>query len=145
REAESTLAALLDALKRFEDKDLIHPNRFPWRNGIPLMSYLLGNGYIHVIHHLRQTYQALGDSPRADRLQEQAAQDLIHLDHSEEARGVLYYDIACLLAGGSDPQKAFDYLAEAFRLKPELITWAKQDPDLDALRAFPRYDELTAV
>ncbi len=145
REAESTLAALLDVLKRFEDSDLTDPNRYPWRKGVPLMSYLLGNAYIHVFHHLAQTYLALGDSLQAARLQEEAARSLMKLDHSEDARGVLQYDIACLLAGGSDPQKAFDHLAEAFRLKPDLIAWSKQDPDLEPLRAYPRYDELTAA
>ncbi len=145
REAESTLTALLDALKRFEERDLSDPNRYPWRNGIPLMSYLLGNAYIHVIHHLTQTYLALGDSLAAARLQQEAAQSLMQLDPGEEARGVLQYDIACLLAGSNDPQKAFDHLAEAFRLRPDLIAWAKQDPDLDPLRAFARFDELTAA
>lgn len=143
REAEDTMRALQDALNRFEDEDITDPYRFEWRNGIPLLSYILGNGYIHVIHHLVHTYRKLNDLSKATSLQDEALQQLASLAELGKSRAVLLYDMACLLTGTGNPTQALDLLEESLQLDPSLIEWSRQDPDLDALRDDPRFQQMT--
>lgn len=58
-------------------------------------------------------------------------------DHPDHAG--LQYNLACFasLAGQSD--RAVDHLARAVALDPAAREWAATDPDLDAIRADPRY------
>ncbi len=143
REAESTMNAVKDALNRFEDEDLINPNRYEWRNGTPLLSYVLGNGYIHVIQHLVQTCRKLNDLSRAHSLQEEALRLASSLTELGASRALLLYDMACLLTGNGEHDRALDLLEEALQLDPQLIEWCRQDPDLHPLQEEPRFQKLT--
>ena len=144
REAEDTVATLVKTLERFEGSDLTDPQRYPWREGHPLISYVIGNGYIHVIAHLSMQLIQLGDRPAAERLQEQALQEVAKVDNSPENRGLLLYDLACLYATTGAGAKAIEKLSEAFTLRPDLVAWSKQDPDLDSIRDDPAYQTLIA-
>ncbi len=143
REAESTMTAVKDALNRFEDEDLIDPNRYEWRKGTPLLSYVLGNGYIHIIQHLVLTCRKLNDLNRAYSLQEEALQMVSSLTELGTSRALLLYDMACLLTGGGEYERALDLLEEALQLDPQLVEWCRQDPDLNELRGVPRFQILT--
>ncbi|MEW6178886.1 MAG: ClbS/DfsB family four-helix bundle protein [Chloroflexota bacterium] len=143
REAESTMNAVKDALNRFEDEDLIDPNRYEWRKGTPLLPYVLGNGYIHIIHHLVHTWRKLNDLSRAHSLQEEALQLTSSLTELGTSRALLLYDMACLLTSGSEYDRALDLLEEALQLDPHLIEWCQQDPDLEPLHNEPRFQKLT--
>ncbi|GAP09776.1 uncharacterized conserved protein [Bellilinea caldifistulae] len=144
REAQSTMNAVKEALNRFEDEDLTDPHRFEWRKGTPLLSYILGNGYIHVIQHLVHTYRKLNDLPRASSLQEEALQWVSSLAELGASRALLLYDLACLLTGGGEFDRALDLLEEALQLDPHLVEWCRQDPDLNDLRGVPRFQKLTS-
>jgi tetratricopeptide (TPR) repeat protein len=142
KESGTTLTTLLEVLNRFSEDDLTAPDRFPWRNGQPLLSYILNNGYIHVIAHLAAAYIKLGDRPAAERLQESAVEDVTALDPNPASRGLALYDLACLYAGSQGKEKALSLLAEAFKLRPSLIAWSQQDPDLASLHNDPVFQEL---
>jgi len=145
KESEAALTVLIELLNRFSEDDLTNSQRFPWREGQPLLSYILENGYIHVITHLAEAYTHLGDRVAAIRLQEKAVEDVTQLDAHPASRGLTLYDLACLYAGSPDPEKAIPLLAEAFQLRPSLFGWARQDRALSALHSHPAYQALFKV
>jgi mannose-6-phosphate isomerase-like protein (cupin superfamily) len=55
-----------------------------------------------------------------------------------------HYNAACLEALGGDADAAFEHLRRAKELDPEGQTaqYLREDPDLDSLRADPRFEEL---
>jgi hypothetical protein len=84
------------------------------------------------------SYVAYGLDARGD----QAGADAVLAEgaalHPASAR--LLYDTACLAARRGDGQVALGHLAAAHVLDPVAVTaWAARDPDLDAIRADPRF------
>jgi tetratricopeptide (TPR) repeat protein len=142
RESRSIVKALDEVLHRFEDEDVTNPDRYPWRNGQPLISYIICNGYLHPISHLCQTYQKLGDQATAFQLQETAVKDVSEVDENPTSRGIAIYDLACFYTQLGDIDSAIQKLGEALKLSPNLAEWSKQDADLASLHNDPRYLQL---
>jgi tetratricopeptide (TPR) repeat protein len=61
-----------------------------------------------------------------------------------EDRDTVLYNLACAEAQLGETDAAFRHLGEAFRLRPAFAEHAGDDPDLEPLRADPRFAELTA-
>ncbi len=59
-----------------------------------------------------------------------------------EQYGIARYNLACFYALSGQTELALSELREALQLRPNLIEWSKQDPDLAALRAEPAYQAL---
>ena len=57
----------------------------------------------------------------------------------------LTYNLACAEARLGDPEPAIEHLRAALEQRPGLADLAREDTDLDALRADPRFDELLAA
>ncbi len=142
KESEAALGALMEVLDRFSSEDLTDVQRFSWPPGKPLLSYLLGNGYLHVLNHLAGEYVKLGYRAAAVRLQEAAVVDVTHVDPSPASRSLALYDLACLLAGGGEIDQALSALKEAVGENTELAEWAAQDADLAPLHVLPAFKEL---
>ena len=142
KESDAALSALIEVMDRFLPEDLTDAQRFSSRAGKPLLSYILENGYLHVVNHLAGEYVKLGDRPMAVRLQEAAIGDVTPVDPSPASRGLALYDLACLHAGGGEIDKALSALKEAFEIYPELVEWAAQDADLAGLHVHPAFQEL---
>lgn len=51
--------------------------------------------------------------------------------------------MACLLTATGNHTQALDLLEESLQIEPSLIEWSRQDPDLDALRDNPRFQQMT--
>lgn len=94
---------------------------------------------------------------RRRRLLAELAKCLAAAGQTEEARSVLRevqkgdwpepepsYEIAVLYATLGDKDSAFSYLDQAFDRRLTRIIWAKSDPELDVLRADPRFPKLLA-
>jgi tetratricopeptide (TPR) repeat protein len=64
------------------------------------------------------------------------------LERYEDREAVLY-NLACAEAQLGQTDAAFRHLGEAFRLRPALADHVDEDPDLEPLRADPRFAELT--
>jgi tetratricopeptide (TPR) repeat protein len=64
------------------------------------------------------------------------------LDRYEDRESVLY-NLACAEAQLGRVDAAFRHLGEAFGLRPAFAEHAGDDPDLEPLRADPRFGELT--
>jgi adenylate cyclase len=52
------------------------------------------------------------------------------------------YNVACLYALEGEPEQAIDCLEEAFKVGFANRDWIEKDPDLDSLRAHPRFRNL---
>ena len=59
-----------------------------------------------------------------------------------EDRAALNYNLACAEARLGELEAAFGHLGEALELRPSLAGLARDDTDLDALRADPRFEQL---
>jgi tetratricopeptide (TPR) repeat protein len=60
-----------------------------------------------------------------------------------EDRETVLYNLACAEAQLGQTDAAFRHLGEAFRLRPAFAEHADDDPDLEPLRADPRFAQLT--
>jgi hypothetical protein len=142
RESKAIIRALDEALNRFEDEDLTDPERYPWREGQPLISYVISNVYIHPISHLCLRYLKFGDQASAFQLQETALHEVSEVDDSPASRSLALYDQACLLAQIGEIDRAITILAEILPGSPRLAEWSRNDPDLANLHTDPRYQAL---
>jgi tetratricopeptide (TPR) repeat protein len=57
----------------------------------------------------------------------------------------LTYNLACAEARLGETDQAFEHLEAALEQRPNLVDLAREDTDLDAIRADPRFDELLAA
>jgi tetratricopeptide (TPR) repeat protein len=57
----------------------------------------------------------------------------------------LTYNLACAEARLGETDQAVEHLAAALEQRPNLVDLAREDTDLDAIRADPRFDELLAA
>ncbi len=144
KQAEDTMIAFVDALGQFKERDLSDPSRNLAHPGMPFLSYILNNGYIHPLGHLCEAYRGLGASPSATRLVEMAAQDLEKVGTTPLIQGVGHYDLACLYATVALPDPALAELEKALELFPAGSQLAREDPDLASLSENPRFIQLTA-
>ena len=52
------------------------------------------------------------------------------------------YNLACFYALNGMGKEAIEKLKVAFKERPELLEWSKQDSDMDPLREMPEYQAL---
>lgn len=57
----------------------------------------------------------------------------------------LTYNLACAEARLGETDQAIEHLGAALEQRPNLVDLAREDTDLDAIRADPRFDELLAA
>jgi len=117
---------------------------FPWLKGQPLWRRLLGSAVLHPVYHYALVYRQLGLPQESLRLQERTLQALDGVSSSPEWLGVGRYNLACAYALQGERDQALQRLAEALRLRPDLVEWSKQDPDFASLRDDPGYRALYA-
>jgi hypothetical protein len=67
---------------------------------------------------------------------------LFQVDSSQNWQGGVHYNQACLLALCDKPSQSIERLEAALLATPQLVDWAKQDPDLITLRTLPEYQDL---
>jgi tetratricopeptide (TPR) repeat protein len=74
----------------------------------------------------------------------EAREQLLDALERYEDRETVLYDLACAEAQLGQTDAAFRHLGEAFRLRPGFADHAGDDPDLEPLRADPRFATLRA-
>ncbi len=140
QEAEESWAELAAALLACADEDLARPRKR--RPEQAYWQHIPNNTYFHLAEHLVYWYREQGDESGA----EGAAlwgHDLARATFPEDgARAVAAYNLGCFYAAGGRPAEALPRLREAFRLRPGLRDWARQDRDLDAIRSNPEVAEI---
>jgi tetratricopeptide (TPR) repeat protein len=107
-----------------------------------LIDTTLGNSLGHLAEHMANHYRSLGDTERATQTQQEAVQAIIAANLGPSHEGSARYNLACYYALHGQASDAIDELRAAFAKRPDLIPWARQDHDLDSLRAEPAYQAL---
>jgi tetratricopeptide (TPR) repeat protein len=133
-------ATLLAAVRALSVEDLTDPARVHAMRGRPLWRLVVGNGYRHPQTHLAEHYLQRGEIDRATALRETMVETLSR--RLPELRAIERYNLACFYATMGRPGDAVAQLGAALTLAPELLEVAREDHDLDALRALPAFQAL---
>ena len=141
-DAQQTYTVLIEQVRGLDDQALTDPQRFAWNNGRALAASVLGNGHWHKLEHVARSYFAHGEPQRAAELLDRTVVHAAALEKLPDDRGAGLYNLACLYATLGNSEKAIPLLPEAFRLRPDLVEWSKQDSDLDSLRDDPAFKAL---
>ncbi|MHB8191764.1 MAG: TPR end-of-group domain-containing protein [Bellilinea sp.] len=142
-DAENVLEAFPLVLQRFSEEGLRSAGSHPREKEGTLLSYILGNGYVHPVYHITEAYLKLGDLETANRLQDMMVSDMLGLDDSPRSQGAILYDRACFYALSGRPAQALEFLRRALAFRPDLKAWAKEDSDLASIREEPEFFALT--
>ena len=120
-------------------EDMQDPQKYAFLESRSLLERALGTYGYHTAAHISDYYVKHGQVERARALQESITQSLLGFP-GWEANAV--YNLGCFYALNGFKQEAIAKVKEAFEIKPDLVEWAKQDSDLDALRDMAEYKEL---
>jgi len=109
----------------------------------PIWREILGMYVTHPMIHLWEQLTEAGKVDTvADIFGDKYHEMLLGLDDSDQFRGGVFYNQACLLALTDKLNEAATVLGKALKLTPALIDWSKEDSDLDALRELPEFKAL---
>ena len=141
-DSERTFDELVSIVSSFSEQDLTEPQRYEWRKGEPLWTFIRGNAFDHPEAHIAQYYFDHGDRARALAMQRELADLTMQVDPSPHSRGTAIYNLACFLALNGETAEAIKNLRESFVQRPDLIEFSNEDSDLNALRELPEYQAL---
>jgi tetratricopeptide (TPR) repeat protein len=135
-EYQQVHAELLKKYEAFSAEDLSDPKKFAWLEEHPMSDRILGNSVWHPLIHIADFHIKRGDLEKAAQIQLSAVDKLNGLS---VWRANAVYNLACFYALNGMGEKAIPHLKEAFKLKPDLLEWAKKDGDLNSLRELPEF------
>jgi hypothetical protein len=119
---------LVKMYAQFSEEDLADLKKYDWLEGRSMTDRILGNSVWHPESHLADYLVKHGKLDQATRMQEALTEQLKSFS---TWRATAMYNLACFYALNSMPEKAIPCLKEAFKGRPDLIEWSKQDTDLD--------------
>jgi hypothetical protein len=99
-----------------------------------LLGGTMGNGASHALEHLPALARAHGKDDRVLALAHEVEGIVRASAFPDGDKGAFLYNQACFHALGGRLDEARALLPEAFRARPDLVDWAQQDTDLEALR-----------
>ena len=138
-EGDRAHADFVALIRSLPEDDLAQPGRFSDQEARSLAEQILGNGFEHPVFH----YADVLSAPR--RFDQRHAAVCRPRGRGCRLAGTIWqarYNLACFYALSGQIEPALSELREALRLRPDLIEWSKQDPDLAVLRAEPAYQAL---
>ena len=133
---------LLSAVRAADEQLLVNPP--PDRPDRSLWMDVVGTAYTHPQMHMSEYYTGLGWPEKASHLWQEWGVVVAPLDAGSEWQGTVHYNVACGLALANQAGPACSELKEALRLRPGLLSWARQDTDLASLHGLPEFRELYA-
>jgi hypothetical protein len=140
--ADEVMTALPLALSRFSEEDLRSTAYHPSLSGRSLLDFILDQCYSHPVYHLSEGYLRLDNVRMVNQLQDQRMKDLDAIDGSPKAHAAYCYDRACFYALTGEKEKALEFLEISLAGRPDLKTWAVQDPEVASLRDDSRFQKL---
>lgn len=106
------------------------------------MSSTLGNTTDHVAAHMSDFFLSHGDVEGAKRVNQALLDEAIAANLGPVVEGSARYNQGCFYALNGFADEALESLRQAFALRPDLVEWARQDTDLNSLRANPAFQAL---
>ncbi len=131
---DATYTGLIDAIAACSEEDLLRDR--PGDAG-PLWRIVPGNGHTHVSQHLSYYYAEHGDPAAAEDAAVWAHTLEVDLFPDPVERAAADYNLACYYGRTDRAAMAVPLLASALTNRPDLRTWAAEDPDLDPIREQP--------
>ena len=139
--SDEATRTLIAALQRLPQDALFNPDD-PASQANLLIGTTIGNTVGHVAEHRANYYRSIGDTARATRVQREAVQAVVDARLGSAHEGSARYNLACYYALHGQPADAMSELRDALTRRPDLIPWAREDHDLDSLRADPAFQAL---
>ena len=115
---------------------------FLWYRWSNTTDAVLGNSYTHPRLHIYEYMRENGELDRAGKLWEDAAPEIREATQTPAMHALAAYNLACVRTHQGRSDEAFERLAEAIRLRPEMKSNAEKDSDLAPLREHARFQEL---
>ena len=131
---------LAAAVEACSDTDLAKPRLR--RPNQPLWQEIPNNTYFHLAEHLAYWHTDRGDAAAADKAAKWGYDLATSTFPDDRGRGIAAYNLGCFYAKHGRAAEAMPYLRTGIGLRPELRDWAKQDTDLDQIRATPELARL---
>jgi hypothetical protein len=138
-EVQDAYQKMLDITADLSAGDLSDLQKYKFLEGRSLLDRILGTYGYHVAAHISDHYIQSGKLEKARALQEKLSEKLSAFP-TWKANSV--YNLACFYALNGMGQEAIEKLKVAFKERPELLEWSKQDSDMDPLREMPEYQAL---
>lgn len=140
-EGDRAYSDFVRIIKALTEEDLIQPARFSEQEPRSLAAQIINNGFEHPVVHYADHYRRRGNLARAARVYEASVAAVADMP---EWYGSARYNLACFYALSGQADKAISELREALRLRPDLVEWSRQDPDLESLRHHEAYQAVYA-
>ncbi|MCL4562718.1 MAG: ClbS/DfsB family four-helix bundle protein [Chloroflexi bacterium] len=137
QESRVTLRDRVQVMSEAETTDASQP----WLDGRPLW-WRIAHAFSHSLMHLAMYSIDHGYAGPAVQRFEAASEQLLTIDASSDWQGTTLYNLACCYSLAGQADKAVARLKVAFGLRPDLIEWSKEDPDLNPLRSAPSFQQL---
>jgi tetratricopeptide (TPR) repeat protein len=138
-EGDRAQADFVELIRSLPEADLAQPGRFSDQEARSLAEQILGNGFEHPVVHYADYYRRRGDLAKGTQLYQASVAAVADWP---EQYGIARYNLACFYALSGQIDLALSELREVLQLRPSLLEWSKQDPDLAVLRAEPAYQAL---
>lgn len=140
RPAPQVIAAARDSWDRLgmavdeaSDEVLLKPRQR--RPNQPQWQTVPNNTYYHLAEHLRYWYLDLGNKAAAEQAARWGYDVAVATYPEDRIVAVAEYNLACFYASVGRGEQAVSRLKRAFELRPDLRDAAKEDHDLDPIRA----------
>ena len=131
-EARRSWDLLAEAVQACSEADLMKPH--PYAKGQILWQSVPVNGAGHLGQHLMFWYLESGDEALAEKSQLWAREVESAAPANEKQRAFATYNLACFYGRVGRAGAAIPLLRESLDAAPDLIDWARTDPDLDPIR-----------
>ncbi len=137
-ESRRVFGRFLEIVPLLSQDDFANPQRFAWMENSPFWRRLSGTFFWHPAIHVVQHYPARGQSELAVSRMEEFAHLVTEQEPAVE-RAIALYNLGCIYSLNAKPEQAIAALENAFALHSDLLALAKEDADLDPLRARPDF------
>lgn len=143
--SQSATEDLIAAIEQLPDSVLAGSAQAAEKSG-PVMAVttIIGNGYQHPLQHIAEMIAARGDMAGAYAIQRRMLDTVVALDAGPSVNASARYNLACALASTGPRDEVLALLRQSFADNPRLITWSRQDTDLDPLRDDPAFQAMLA-
>jgi len=130
-------------IRRLGPDDLTQRNRYPWQRGGSLERLILTNWYEHPAEHWGDIYLSRNEPDHALEVRQAVVTTVGELfAHDPTTNGYVLYNLGCFYARTGRAEQAIGAIHEALTANPSLREWARQDIDLDSLRALPMFQAI---